>query len=190
LDKRLVKLIPNYVHLVKQVLTPEECQDWLDRALAVGFDAAPITTLHGPEMRPEIRNNTRVILDDPQAAVWLWQKVSPFVWPLPGWQPISLNERLRYYQYEPGQYFAPHQDGSFVRSLNERSQVTVLLYLNEDFTGGETVVENEVVIPETGMLLLFRHPLVHESKPLLSGRKYVLRSDIMYLRVPRREPLP
>jgi hypothetical protein len=37
-----------------------------------------------------------------------------------------------------GQKFAPHFDGFFRRSNGERSQLTFMVYLNADFTGGET----------------------------------------------------
>jgi len=34
--------------------------------------------------------------------------------------------------------FAPHSDGSFVRNENEMSFYSYLVYLNDDFEGGET----------------------------------------------------
>jgi hypothetical protein len=37
-----------------------------------------------------------------------------------------------------------------------------------------------VVTPAKGMALLFRHELFHEGSALAKGRKYVLRSDVMY----------
>ncbi len=39
---------------------------------------------------------------------------------------------------------------------------------------------NIAVIPVTGMVLCFVHDLVHEGALIIQGRKYVLRSDIMY----------
>jgi hypothetical protein len=33
------------------------------------------------------------------------------------------------------------------------------------------------------MALVFNHDLLHEGKEVISGRKYVLRSDVMYGRV-------
>ncbi|HSG70719.1 MAG TPA: hypothetical protein VLA12_09915, partial [Planctomycetaceae bacterium] len=60
-----------------------------------------------------------------------------------------------------------------------------LVYLNDDFEGGETnfIVEPEVSIkPETGMGLMFQHPLLHEGAEVTSGVKYVARTDLMYRR--------
>ena len=37
-------------------------------------------------------------------------------------------------------YFSSfHVDGSYVRNANERSIYSIIIYLNEDFKGGETV---------------------------------------------------
>ena len=38
----------------------------------------------------------------------------------------------------PGGHFAPHFDGYFARSTQERSLQTIMLYLNGDFEGGST----------------------------------------------------
>jgi hypothetical protein len=36
------------------------------------------------------------------------------------------------------------------------------------------------VTPKTGMALLFHHPILHRGDPVIAGRKYVLRTDVMY----------
>ena len=72
-------------------------------------------------------------------------------------------------------------DGYYQRSNGEQSLLTFMLYLNEDFEGGETLFQNGVIIrPQTGMILVFRHTLYHEGAAVTRGRKYVLRSDIMF----------
>ena len=61
-----------------------------------------------------------------------------------------------------------------------------MVYLNGDFEGGETTFEISRdpvrVVPRTGMALVFYHRLLHEGAEVLTGRKYVLRSDVMYRR--------
>ena len=94
----------------------------------------------------------------------------------------GLNERLRVYRYGAGQYFRKHRDGCFQRSLEERSFLTLMLYLNDDFVGGETVFEGAVVRPRTGSALWFFHPLLHEGREVRAGQKYALRTDVMYRR--------
>ena len=64
----------------------------------------------------------------------------------------------------------------------ERSEWTVLIYLNGNFRGGGTELFGHGVIiqPEPGLLLAFRHRQPHASAALIEGTKYVLRSDVMY----------
>jgi prolyl 4-hydroxylase len=94
---------------------------------------------------------------------------------------IGLNEMFRFYKYSPGQRFKMHRDGSYKRNDTECSFFTFLVYLNDDFEGGETEFADLFTIkPKTGDLLVFYHPYKHEGKLLISGNKYALRSDVMY----------
>jgi hypothetical protein len=38
------------------------------------------------------------------------------------------------------------------------------------------------VRPEAGMVLIFQHNILHEGQRLASGKKYIMRSDVMYRR--------
>lgn len=93
----------------------------------------------------------------------------------------NFNEMFRVYKYAPGQRFKMHRDGSYIRNENEKSFYTFLIYLNDDFEGGETEFENLfTVAPKKGTALVFHHPLRHEGKTLISGLKCVLRTGVMY----------
>jgi hypothetical protein len=123
------------------------------------------------------------------------------------WECVGLNERLRVLRYDPGTYFAPHFDGNYVRTSQnwrwkgadermdrkgETSHVTCMLYLNDGFEGGATrffgrdddCAEEEGnvadVVPVAGSVLLFEHHVLHEGCLLTDGRKYALRTDVMY----------
>jgi prolyl 4-hydroxylase len=146
---------------------------------------APITTARGFEMRPDIRNNERVMFDDPDLAAELFADMAAHLPPQwEAWRLVGLNERFRGYLYRPGMYFAPHGDGAFVRHDFERSLFTVMLYLNDDFEGGETRFyrPDAVARPVAGDVLCFWHPLPHEGRVVTRGVKYVLRTDAMYRR--------
>lgn len=91
-----------------------------------------------------------------------------------------MNERFRFYRYDPGQLFDWHRDGAFTRSARERSMFTLIFYLNDGFEGGSTDFTHDTVAPERGGALFFHHPHLHRGAPVESGRKYVLRTDIMY----------
>ena len=55
-----------------------------------------------------------------------------------------------------------------------------MIYLNDDFEGGETSFDTISIKGEKGMMLIFLHSLSHEGKEVTKGIKYVLRTDIMY----------
>jgi len=180
------------VFLIDSFLTVDECREQIARSEECGYGDAPITTAMGFVMAKEVRNNTRVMLDDRPYAQTLWDRLRPFVPERLGyWLPVGLNERLRYYRYDSGERFAPHYDGAFERSMHERSVLTFMVYLNDGFAGGDTIFHDYgqpiVVTPVAGMALLFIHRQLHEGAPVTHGRKYVLRSDVMCRYAPPEE---
>ncbi|MEM7151772.1 MAG: 2OG-Fe(II) oxygenase [Myxococcota bacterium] len=174
------------VFTVDGVLSAAECDALVHETETFGFLTAPITTLTGFEHRPEIRNNTRVMLDDRKRAKWLWERVQPWI-PREYWDHhvVGLNERFRYYRYQAGQYFRWHRDGAYRRNNRERSLLTLMVYLNDGFTGGDTDFGHiEPVVPRKGMALVFEHRLRHCGQQVEQGTKYVLRTDVMYRGAP------
>lgn len=177
---------PHFI-TIDPLLSPDECREWVDFAEQLGFYDAPINLGRGVEARrPDIRNNRRTLVDDPDRAHALWERAKPL---LPSHvlrdgraRATGFNERLRFYRYDPGQRFALHGDGYFRRpDGSETSRMSFLVYLNEGFEGGETeLVDLGVCVPKTGLALCFRHPYLHEGRAVRSGVKYVLRTDIMY----------
>ena len=173
------------VWTVDDLLSPEECAALIERVEALGPAAAPITTAAGFVMRPDIRNNERVIFDDAELARELFARIEGVIPPrLCGMRPVGANERFRCYRYQPGQRFARHFDGHFARDAHERSLFTFMVYLNEGYEGGTTnfysFSKDIVATPQRGRALLFQHHLLHEGAEVTRGVKYVLRSDVMY----------
>ena len=182
-----------FVRVVEGFLDDDAC-DALVARIDAGAAPAPVSTSHGMIMRPDIRNNERVMFDDVEGATSLFARMAPFVPKTlrgeprttqregPTWDAVGLNERFRGYRYRPGQRFAPHYDGCFARSRTEQSAITVLIYLNEGCIGGETrLLDFDVtVVPKRGTLFLFDHYLLHEGACVTAGEKHVLRSDVMY----------
>jgi hypothetical protein len=188
------------VFLIHDFLSPQECEAFIATSEQAGYADAPITTADGPVMNKGVRDNRRLMVDDPDLACRLYERARPF---LPAvverrWEVSGFNERWRYYRYDPGERFALHYDGHFQRSEDEVSQLTFMIYLNEDFEGGQTnfyflpagawfVQSAEPslgVKPERGAALVFIHRRLHEGAPVTAGRKYVLRTDVMCRRRP------
>jgi predicted 2-oxoglutarate/Fe(II)-dependent dioxygenase YbiX len=174
------------VWTVPDVLPADVCAQLIAKIDELGPTDAPITTPRGFVMRPDIRNNKRVIFDDEALARRLFDRVAAALpQRLCGMRPVGANERFRCYRYEPGHRFAPHYDGAFVRNPDEQSLLTFMVYLNEGFGGGATTFHDfdVSVRPRRGTALLFQHRLLHEGCVVTSGIKYALRSDVMYRRV-------
>ncbi|MBL8670591.1 MAG: 2OG-Fe(II) oxygenase [Alphaproteobacteria bacterium] len=185
------------VALIHDFLSAAECDAYIGLSEGIGFADAPVNTARGMVMMKELRNNERVMLDDAARAASLWERLRPAI-PVrfkKRWQPVGLNERLRFYRYDPGQQFDWHHDGYFGRDSGERSFFTFMVYLNDGFDGGETAFAHALhggegdrgfrVRPQAGRALMFHHPILHKGEPVLRGRKYVLRTDVMYAEVAR-----
>ena len=169
------------IFTIAGVLTAQECREYIDWSESLRYETAPVSLAAGQVLRPDIRNNARVMVDSPERADDIWSRISadvPSV--VEGRRALGLNERLRFYRYGPGQRFAPHTDGCHRRGSGEESFFTFMVYLNGGARGGETRFENALVTPEPGLALIFDHYLLHEGAPVLEGQKYVLRSDVMY----------
>lgn len=175
----------NACFTLSAVLTPEECQAFIQRAEQHGFEKAMVSSRHGAVINLNVRNNDRVILDDPELAEQIWQRVKHLLPVMQQGREIrGLNERFRFYRYTEGQVFRWHHDGYFERENGDQSALTFLIYLNEEYLGGETNFEWTRVKAKTGMGLVFPHHLVHQGNAVLGdGVKYVIRTDVMYGRV-------
>jgi prolyl 4-hydroxylase len=160
------------------------CKAIINEAERQGFEQATLDTQIGTITRLEYRNNERYTFDSRGLAETLWDKLKDdSKLSNPGWQPIGLNERFRVYKYsDPSEYFASHVDGRFLRiPEQEESWVTLLVYLNDDFEGGETSFQDGDVKPKIGMAaLMTQGNYLHEALNVTKGTKYVLRTDVMY----------
>ena len=182
MDKEL--LDGESVFVIHGFLTGDECDDLIARSEALGYEAATV----GDVLLTQMRNNARVILDDPGLASTLWDRARPFLPQSDGCEAVGLNDRFRFYRYDLAEAFAPHYDGSVCRGADEESRLTFMVYLNEGCEGGGTHFYDPggtlklAVRPERGKALVFAHLRLHEGAPVTGGRKYALRTDVMYRR--------
>ena len=176
----MADLVSQDIWTVRNLLSQAECDGLIAQAEAEGFEPATINAQGRARRDQDVRNNDRVVLDDMRLAASLWAQAREHLPAfLAGRQAIGLNERLRFYRYGPGQQFKGHIDGSFLRPNGEQSLLTFMVYLNDSYRGGETAFQSAVVEPSRGLALIFRHDLFHEGRAI-DGRKYVLRTDVMF----------
>lgn len=92
-------------------------------------------------------------------------------------------------KYVKGNSFSLHTDTGlyFNKLTNEKTQWTLLVYLNDDFEGGETVFyddnwnETKTIIPKKGTAILFDIQLWHKANTILNGEKYWIGCEIIGL---------
>jgi hypothetical protein len=141
----------------------------------------------------------------------LWSRVSPFLpKSLGGRIARGINRRFRVYRYVPGAEYRCHIDGAWPPSgirpddtyvyddspeeKKQSSLFTFLVYLNDEFEGGETtfflpaakegVLNAYPVRPVMGSAAVFPHgeisALLHEGTGVTKGAKYIIRTDVEY----------
>jgi prolyl 4-hydroxylase len=161
------------VWTVEDALPQSLCAAYIERLRRGDPELAPVTG----GIEPEVRNNTRVMWDDAAEADALLQRVVERVPErLMGLPRAGANPRLRVYRYERGQRHRAHWDSVVELPGGVRSLLTLVFYLNEDFTGGDTDFPElrERIVPRTGRALLFQHRILHEATEVTSGEKFVL----------------
>lgn len=182
---------PGLVHEIPGLLSKSECDELIAFSERCGFRRQRFGTAVPAEIR------YRVAIDDPSMALELWELLRPQLRELReyfddqlrsqsevnilNFEPFGLNERLRFYKYHEGERFARHPDISFEKTENERSFLSFIVYLNEDFRGGETKFEGRLIQPKVGSAIVFPHDLLHEGMIVSRGVKRVLRTDVMGL---------
>ena len=212
-------LLPKYEGLyavvLDNVLTYAECdtlRQCAEASTTEGWERAMVNIGGGKQMlMSESRHCGRIIWDDQDVVSRIWKRIEhlPEVQEIvrlenrprvfgngPAkrgevWKFTRPNERMRFLKYIGGEYFRPHEDGSYATpSEDERSYFTLHLYLNNgngNLVGGATIfhslnmVDKLDVLPKPGRILLFQHRgLLHSGDDVLRGTKYTMRADLMY----------
>lgn len=153
------------------------------------------------------RGNLRLMADDVNLADALASRILPIV---PAeitddenadyiWKPVGLNPRFRCSKYYPGDVFGAHCDTYFEKNSDEISMFTVNVYTSTIADGGETRFFHPsrklrgprqtafVCAPIAGDAVIFMQPpgreYYHDGAAFSEGRKYLLRTDVMYRRI-------
>jgi len=181
--KHQLQKIAEGIFVVQNFLTEEACAAQILDAEKIGFESADVDIGGGKRrLMNNIRDNERVDFISQALADRLFLELSQCA--LPQNEDLhaeGLSKFFRVYKYLPNQKFNFHKDGVKVVDVLE-SHFTVLIYLNDNDDGGETVFRQSglSVAPEEGKLLIFKHDLWHSGVRLGSGLKYVLRTDLLF----------
>lgn len=172
------------------VLSREICDRVVAAIPALAWQQAHITTYERTESRQitlvkkldtERRSCSRVYLSDlqladhPHIAAYL-DIVSNSVFPLIR-KEFSLNVdtfgEAEIVRYPDGGLFIPHLDSNKLKSYRA---FTVILYLNDNFRGGETTFpdQNFSFRPKAGDVLIFPSHLLHGGETVSGGEKYII----------------
>lgn len=158
------------------LLSAGECSQQIEQAKQGGWE--------------RLSTRKRFQFDDKELADMLWGRIQSLGYPFPEvqdeygawWTASALNTHFRVARYDLYDHFPAHEDGFWQSSVDYRSFASLIVYLNDDYKGGETHYTAGITIhPHTGMGLLFVcHNFIHQGKPVTDGTKYILRSDVMY----------
>ena len=181
------------------ILTEKECDYLVSAAEALKFT---------PDVVEGIDNLTMIA--DQHLVDVIYSRSNELMPPSIGGCSLSgINARFRFFRYFASAVYRPHIDGSWPGSAidcngklvddfykDRVSKLTFLIYLNSNFTGGATtffvpnsskigIIEARGVEPTRGCILCFPHgdseySLVHEGSAVVSGTKYVIRTDVLY----------
>lgn len=174
----------------ENILSSTMCESLIQQAHNIGFIPSTVNMYGEMKEALSIRNNQRIEYTDSVLAKTLECIIVenfPEVLSFENKVFSEINDHFRFYHYSPNEYFKPHKDGQ-IKLDNKQSFITCLFYLN-DTEGGETILmpngfadkQSWVTIhPKKGSVLLFEHKIWHEGKPVTSGEKIVLRSDIFF----------
>ena len=119
------------------------------------------------------RNNFELFTEDENISNILYKKSDN------SFRLIERPNILEFYCYGKGDFLTAHSDKPTKFISNQESNYTAIIYLNDDFIGGETYFtdKNVSINPKAGSLLLFQHQLKHEGKSVELGTKYIFRAN-------------
>jgi hypothetical protein len=195
--------------LALNVLSPDECRAIIAAGESVNF--LPDAPLREDGDMSILAHNFYWVIDTTFHDL-LWARISPFVpQSIDGRLVRGINRRFRVYRYVPGAEYRCHIDGAWPPSgilpddtyvydsspedNRQSSMYTFLLYLNDEFEGGETTffmpaaregtLNGYPVRPVMGSVAIFPHgesngALLHEGTGVRDGAKYIIRTDVEY----------
>nr|QBK88155.1 MAG: 2OG-Fe(II) oxygenase superfamily protein [Marseillevirus LCMAC202] len=126
----------------------------------------------------------------PKIAEQFYQVIKPYVHDVyhaangGDWEFIGVNPIIPWAMYKAGEEFGRHQDTP-VKHKEGEDKMTCLIYLNDDFEGGQTFIEDTdeyPIEPKQGTALIFDIDLWHRGHQVESGKKYWVGFEMIFKR--------
>ncbi len=123
------------------------------------------------------------VIDDPVLALRLFYRLAAA---LPstraGAELAGLKPILRCRRYRAGEGTMAHCDPERETSDGQRSQLSMILFLNDNFCGGavEFPGAERIVEARAGRAIVFPHGVEHRDHTVTRGRKFVLEAEVFY----------
>ena len=165
------------------VFSPEECEATIKLADGQWMVSTVNTSMDdsAPEVFYDVRNSTHVILEHTDETDWLFQKVLALV--------LAANHQFYHFEinyidaiqvtaYGEGDFYDWHVDIGPERMGNRKLSVTVQLSAEEDYDGGELIIDfdtpNFRAPRKLGSATVFPSFLKHQVDTVTKGERYSL----------------
>lgn len=174
----------HFLCVIDDIFTKHECKELIEKANNIGW--------HKPGTGGSYM---RAIMIDEDFAKKVFERVKKHI---PdsynGFKLEYINSHFRFSRYDTGGKFDLHNDGVNMDSKkapdgnNYRSVMTLNIFLNDDFDGGETDfyenVNGDLYLryscePKPGRGALFYHNQLHKGNKVGKPYKYLIRTDVM-----------
>lgn len=123
------------------------------------------------------------VVDDPVLALRLFYRLAQALPPSREQAELAgLKPLLRCVHYGQGEGTEAHGDPQRETGDGQRSQLSVLVFLNDNFDGGavEFPSVRRTVEAKLGRALVFPHGMIHRDHVVARGRKFVLETEVFY----------
>ena len=224
--------VQDRIHSIKSIFSKDECDELIKMTEKAGFNPSPPSGGgHGQTPRTGARTSQFYVKDDSVLADKIWKRLKDFIpkdlrsiKQVPymnsvtkgdEFTPVGVNDHIRFYKYDPGQFILKHDDYRMSRFRYDKeskeyyeqmSFLTIVIYLNEDFTEGCTKFWTQysqegvkshcrfirdieftdadlTITPETGKAVIHDHMVQHEGESPKKSTKYILRTDILHEKI-------
>jgi len=94
----------------------------------------------------------------------------------------NINDAFRVYRYDPGIAYRTTNKDIILPYGNkpyDKSILSIMIFLNDNYHGGEVVFGNRVIIPKLGKVVIYDNSLEYSVNRVTEYHKYELNTNIL-----------